>query len=343
MSLQTRGLFARFTVLVAIVAVLLALVWALMNATPMRADPERWLSFLGVCATVAALGFLVIAVLRMEVLGSILLLLALACAVGRAAVMLTYVVYGLGRDMPLRDAVAARADAALGFHWPGVLDWLNANPAISDLLASCHQAYLPQLPVLLMALALAARLREAQVALLAGIMGLLLTSIMGFLMPTYGPYAYFGLTGAQHPNIELVSAAITVPGHALVRSGAVIDLDARGLARHLPELLGAARRRDGLGLVVRALSALARCGPQRRRAGGSSAARQPLPRRRDCRRGARGCFHLPGIEHPGALRYPLEFNTLSRMRLGAGALTPLVIDLTYRVHHGLLALLCSRG
>jgi hypothetical protein len=229
MSLQTRGLFARFAVLVVVVAALHALVWALMGATPMRADPERWLSFLGICAIVAALGFLSIAVLRMEVLGAILLLLALGCAVGRAAIALTYVVTSLCRDMPLRDAMAARADAALGFHWPDMLGWFNANPAVSDLLASCYQGLLLQLPVLLIALALAARLREAQVALLAGLIGILIANAIALFMPACGPYAHFGLTGDQHPNIELVSAAIAVPEHALVRAGAVIDLDARGL------------------------------------------------------------------------------------------------------------------
>ncbi len=114
MSLSTRGLFMRFAVLVAIVAALHALVWALMGATTLRVDPDRWISFLGVCAIMAAAGFIALSILRMEVLGSILLLLALGYAVGRAAIMLTYVVYSLGRDLPLWDAVAARADAALG-------------------------------------------------------------------------------------------------------------------------------------------------------------------------------------------------------------------------------------
>lgn len=229
MSLQTRGLFTRFAVLVAFVAVLHALAWALMGATPLRADPERWLSLLGICATIGALGFLLIAVLHMEGLGSILLLAALGYALGRAAILLTYAVCSLGRDMPLWDAVAARADAALGFHWPDMLGWFDANPAVSDLLAPCYQAFLPQLPALLIALALVARLREAQVAFLAGLLGLLITHAMALFMPAYGPYAHFGLTAAQHPNIELVSAAATVPEHALVRAGTVIDLDARSL------------------------------------------------------------------------------------------------------------------
>ena len=104
MSLSTRGLFTRFAVLVAIVAALHALVWALMGATTLRVDPERWISFLGVCAIMAAAGFIALSILRMEVLGSILLLLALGYAVGRAAIMLTYVVYDLGRDIPPWDA-----------------------------------------------------------------------------------------------------------------------------------------------------------------------------------------------------------------------------------------------
>jgi hypothetical protein len=229
MSLQSRGLFTRFAVLVVVVAVLHALVWVLMGATTLRADPGRWISLLGICATMAAFGLLAIAALRMEALGSILLLLALGYAVGRAGIMLTYVVYSLGRDMPLWDAMAARADAALGFHWPDMLGWFNANPAISDLLAPCYQALLPQLPILLIALALAARLREAQVAFLAGLIGLLVTHALALFLPAYGPYAHFGLTAAQHPNIELVSAAVTVPEHALVRTGTVLDIDARSL------------------------------------------------------------------------------------------------------------------
>jgi hypothetical protein len=233
MPLQTRGLFTRFAVLVAIVAGLHALVWALMGATTLRADPERWIAFLGVCAIMAAAGFIALSILRMEVLGSILLLLALGYAVGRAAIMLTYVVYDLGRDIPPWDTVAARADAALGFHWPDMLGWFNANPAVSDLLAACHQAFLPQLPIVLIVMVLAARVREAQVALLAGMIGLLITLAMALFMPVHGAYSFFGLTTAQHPNIELVSAALTVPEHALVRAGTVIDLDVRGLMGHI--------------------------------------------------------------------------------------------------------------
>ena len=103
MPLPTRGLFTRFAVLVAIVAALHALVWALMGTTTLRVDPERWISFLGICAIMAAAGFIALSILRMEVLGSILLLLALGYAVGRAAIMLTYVVYDLGRDLPPWD------------------------------------------------------------------------------------------------------------------------------------------------------------------------------------------------------------------------------------------------
>jgi hypothetical protein len=229
MSLSTRGLFTRFAVLVAIVAALHALVWALMGATTLRVDPDRWISFLGICAIMAAAGFIALSILRMELLGSILLLLALGYAVGRAAIMLTYVVYDLGRDIPPWDAVAARADAALGFHWPDMLAWFNANPAISDLLAACHQAFLPQPPIVLIVMALAARVREAQVALLAGVVGLLITLALVLFMPVYGAYSFFGLTAAQHPNIELVSAALTMPERALARTGVGIDIDPRGL------------------------------------------------------------------------------------------------------------------
>ena len=119
-------------------------VWALMGATTLRVDPDRWISFLGICAIMAAAGFIALSILRMEVLGSILLLLALGYAVGRAAIMLTYVVYSLGRDLPLWDAVAARADAALGLPLarharlvqcqPGHLR--PARPLLSSLLAA---------------------------------------------------------------------------------------------------------------------------------------------------------------------------------------------------------------
>jgi hypothetical protein len=45
----------------------------------------------------------------------------------------------------------------------------------------------------------------------------------------YGAYSFFGLTAAQHPNIELVSAALTMPERALARTGVGIDIDPRGL------------------------------------------------------------------------------------------------------------------
>ena len=222
-----QGLIARFAFLAVFVIAFQALVWALMGFSTVRANGGLWLAFLAVCGAMVAVGFAAVLAQRMTHLGSILLFVGLGQIAGNAGLMLTYITYSLDRHFPLWDAALARLDEAMGFHWPAMLGWFDANPAIAAVLAPCYSAFLPQQPVVLIALVLVARAREAQAIFLAGLIGLAVTHAIAFLLPAYGAYAYYDILASQHPNIDLVSVAALVPEHALVRAGALLDFDSQ--------------------------------------------------------------------------------------------------------------------
>jgi hypothetical protein len=223
--MSSRDLIVRSTFLTVAVAAFCAVVWALLSLSTVTANAGRWATFLALCGAAVAAGFVVIGCLRMDRLGSILVLLGLEHAAGAAGIMLTYVTYNLGRSFPLHDGFLARLDEAMGFHWPSMLQWFEAHPALADLLAPCYLAFLPQQPIIVVALVLAARCREAQVIFLAALVGLALTHAIAFFLPASGAYGYYGILPAQHPSIGLVSAGLTVPEHAMVRAGALVDFD----------------------------------------------------------------------------------------------------------------------
>jgi hypothetical protein len=209
----------------ACVLALHAVVWTLMCASTVWAQPLPWLGVLAICGAFVAAGFIAILRLRMDSLGAILVLVPLGYAAGRAGILLTYVTYSLDRDIPLWDEALVALDSAVGFHWPSMLAWFNTQPALSGILGYCYNAFLPQQPVLPIALALASRFRQAQVVLLASLIGLVATHAIAFFLPASGAYGFYEISSVLHPDVGLVSGSATVRDHALVRSGALILFD----------------------------------------------------------------------------------------------------------------------
>ena len=219
-----EGLIARFAFLAVCVVAFQAVVWALLGYSTVRANAGLWLVLLATCGAITAVGFALVA-LRVAHLGSILVLVGLGQVAGNAGLVLTYVTYSLDRHFPLWDAALARLDEAMGFHWPTMLAWFDANPAIAAALAPCYSAFLPQQPFVLIALVLVARAREAQTAFLAGLIGLIVTHAIAFFFPAHGAYGYYAVLASQHPNIELVLPPLLAPEHALLRTGAILDFN----------------------------------------------------------------------------------------------------------------------
>ena len=114
-------------------------------------------------------------ILRVAALGSILVLVALgARRWQRAVIMLTYVIYSLGRRLPaLGCGDSRRLDAAMGFHWPTMLSLVQRQSGRSPpRWRPATRAFLPQQPIRLDRHGRwSARAREAQIAFLAGLIG----------------------------------------------------------------------------------------------------------------------------------------------------------------------------
>jgi hypothetical protein len=202
-----------------------AVVWTLMCASTIWARPLPWLGFLAICGVLVAAGFIAILRFRMELLGTILVLVPLGLAAGRAGILLTYVTYSLDRGSPLWDETLVALDNAIGFHWPSMLTWFNTHPTLSGILGRCYDALLPQQLIIPIALAVVSRFRQAQVAFLASLIGLVATHAIAFFFPASGAYGFYEVSSVLHPDVGLVSGNATVSDHALVRSGALILFD----------------------------------------------------------------------------------------------------------------------
>ena len=105
---------------------------------------------------------------------------------------LTYLANSLG--FPLRDALFAGWDAALGFHW---LDWARfvaAHPHLRDVQAFAYESCLWQAPLIVALLALRGpRGRNAEF-LTAMLVALTITIAANMLWPSLGPAAFNGVS-----------------------------------------------------------------------------------------------------------------------------------------------------
>ncbi len=102
-----------------------------------------------------------------------------------------YAVCSLGR--PLVDDRLAACDAALGFHLPAVLAWVQRHPQASAVLELAYGSLLPQAVLAIVVLGLTGRDRQLHRFLMAFFCALLLVLIAFALWPAAGPFAHYGL------------------------------------------------------------------------------------------------------------------------------------------------------
>jgi len=93
--------------------------------------------------------------------------------------------------LPLRDALLARLDGQLGFHWPSFLKEMNDLPSLADLLVKSYQSTGPLTESVLIWLAIRGRGER-----LAEFLALLCLSSVGLavgmlVLPAAGAFAYF--------------------------------------------------------------------------------------------------------------------------------------------------------
>jgi len=107
-----------------------------------------------------------------------------------AGATLSYVI--TAADLPLRDALLAHVDRALGFDWPRVLDATNSSPFLATLLTRAYQTIGPVMQLVIAWLALTRRgerLAELIAVLSLSTVGL---CVIMWLVPAAGAFAYYG-------------------------------------------------------------------------------------------------------------------------------------------------------
>ena len=88
------------------------------------------------------------------------------------------------------------ADRALGLDWFGLLDWLKVHASASFVLRHVYLSLMPQVLVVVLALAMAERFDGLRVFMLAFIFAALMTIAISALWPAEGVWLLHGLNGA---------------------------------------------------------------------------------------------------------------------------------------------------
>jgi hypothetical protein len=91
---------------------------------------------------------------------------------------------------PLQDAFLARADLALGLHWPDFAHWLDQHLSIQRLLEFAYNTISIQIALPLVVLAFARRPEDVRVYLLAFAIAFVVTIFVSALMPAAGPIVF---------------------------------------------------------------------------------------------------------------------------------------------------------
>ncbi|GJD74467.1 hypothetical protein CFIICLFH_2701 [Methylobacterium goesingense] len=134
--------------------------------------------------------------------------------------------------LPLADARLARAEAALGFDWPGYLAVLQAHPRLAWWLALAYHTSGPQ--VGLTVIALSATLRVGRLWAYVRMFAVLLLAVVlvAALVPAAGPFVHYGLVTVPDGSIETMGALWHLDALEHLRAGTLRVLaleDIRGL------------------------------------------------------------------------------------------------------------------
>ncbi|MEX0320419.1 MAG: phosphatase PAP2 family protein [Ruegeria sp.] len=105
----------------------------------------------------------------------------------------------------LFDQQLMRMDSALGYSWPDFVETVATYPEFARILGLVYHSSLPQLFALIAFLALTGRILKLHRALLAGSLGLLLTTLIWWLAPSIGPSAFHNIPTETAEAMNLVT------------------------------------------------------------------------------------------------------------------------------------------
>jgi len=200
----------------AIILLLLAagrLIYIALCATPLRPDIDPLLQDIPIFLFGAYFTFIRFHLILALLLNGVALVGVSFTGSFMASVLLVY----SGRHLPMTDSILAAADRLVGFDWPSVLKLFDRYPQMDWLLHLAYNSIFPQIFLVLFALALTQQAERTYRFIVAMNLALLLTFVIGVFFPALGPYEFFGLSAADHPNISLVTEAKTTAPIAWLR------------------------------------------------------------------------------------------------------------------------------
>lgn len=127
---------------------------------------------------------------------------------GFSAVVAIFIFQMFPFPRPTIDAHLIAVDAMLGYDWPGMVHLLARWPAFGQMLGWVYAAAIPQLVVVIVALAMQGRDRALHRFLWVGVAGMAVTVMVWHLLPSLGPSPFH-----------------EIPAEAAARIGLVVDAD----------------------------------------------------------------------------------------------------------------------
>jgi membrane-associated phospholipid phosphatase len=216
-------------------ASMLALAAASLVVIGLRGTSVDWLSYailLACTAPLMLIGLYYRASGRSEAMANSLIAAACFLLFSPVASAFTYQLLPVWRA-PI-DPWLVSMDAMLGFHWPDAMALAANHPWLGEVMRCAYMSWLPQFPLLIVALGFSGRTHELHVFMTATVIATLMTIAVWALFPSFGTSTVFEL-----------SAAVEAQLRPVVGSGYGAEL--RRLATEGPHLLSP---KESLGLIA---------------------------------------------------------------------------------------------
>ncbi|WP_066471337.1 phosphatase PAP2 family protein [Bosea sp. WAO] len=128
-------------------------------------------------------------------------------------------------SFPEQDALFYALDRSLGLDWLAYLKAIDARPWLGTMFGLAYASILPQIVVLVIALAFSGRGDAARIMVFAMMLSALVSIAISGLMPAVAMFVHLGLTPADYPNLNPGAAFVHVADIKALRSGASFLVD----------------------------------------------------------------------------------------------------------------------
>jgi membrane-associated phospholipid phosphatase len=130
--------------------------------------------------------------------------------------------------LPLRDNVFASWDRGLGLDWMAWLAIMNEHPGLHRICAAAYSSFLPQVAILVLALAWTNSLLRLRVYVLSFILTTLVIIAVSAILPAEGVWGHLQLASSDYPAITPVTQELHLGVFHRLRDGTFRNLVGNG-------------------------------------------------------------------------------------------------------------------